>query len=132
MKVKCIDTSKDLVGLTCGRVYDVEGENDEMYYLVCDDDGDKGRAACYWKTRFEIVEESPQQFALTEASRLAARIEAANTLAANIPQKTLWDEYAMAALTGLCTSNEIIFLEGKVEAACTCANLMMEARKNHV
>lgn len=66
----------------------------------------------------------------TEASRLAARIEAANAMAANIPEKTLWDEYAMAALAGLLANGSDGYLANNVQDAVSYANLMMEARKN--
>jgi hypothetical protein len=80
---------------------------------------------------FEIIE--PPSGRITEADKLAARIEVANTMAANLPEKTLWDEYAMAAMTGVITSASGITAESlRVRIVCHWANAMMEARKNYV
>lgn len=127
-RVKCTDTTEDLCGLTYGKVYEVEREDVDYYYLACDDDGDSGESACHWKGRFETAEEPAQP---SEASRLTARIEAANQMAANIPEKTLWDEYAMAALTGILSREGLgLSPEKKVAAVVEYADLMMEARKD--
>jgi hypothetical protein len=78
-----------------------------------------------------LVGEKPSEHFVTEADKLALRMEMATRMAANIPEKTLWDEYAMDALNAIiCQLAYYTDVQSGVALAVKYADAMMEARKN--
>jgi hypothetical protein len=69
---------------------------------------------------------------VTEADKLALRMEMATRMAANIPEKTLWDEYAMVTLQSILVDPSALMRSPDVLAnmVTRVVDAMMEARKN--
>ena len=53
MKVKCIDNDNSFNSLTIGKIYSVNEETEESYYIL----NDKNKIIKYVKDRFKVVEE---------------------------------------------------------------------------
>jgi hypothetical protein len=78
-----------------------------------------------------LVGEKPSEHFVTEADKLAMRMEMATRMAANIPEKTLWDEYAIPVLQAIVSdqSNLVLSPERIADMVKRVVDSMMESRK---
>jgi hypothetical protein len=90
-----------------------------------------------------LVGEKCNEHFVTEADKLALRMEMATRMAANIPEKTLRDEFAMSAMNAILPkfgnlsmathkwfNDDKTFAEQWAENAYQIADAMMEVRNN--